>query len=438
MKRIIHQPFLIGLLMAITACNDKRNPQANCDKVASDNVISLRIDKSYYVDKFSNLFSDVQYIALEETPNSIIGSVSKLEITNDGDLIVFDVRAGSVLRFASDGRFLNNIGVRGAGRNEYILPEDMKYDPFNNNVLVWDNGKSSILVYGLDGVMESKIQLPWIIASFGIIDNNHIICYMNNGDVIRGDDKGTNYKIVNYDGIIEHEFGDFGKEKIGFYPPSGNTFRFQLGRCLCLPPYSYTLYSIEGTAFEAIATFDLHDNSIPQDWLTGQFQDFYQNLGNNPELIEIVSAFETKDYYFLNLSKNKLSILCMVQKDNGKVKSLAVDFINDIYGMEESSVLKCAYKEKLFFAIDPTDFESRTSWLRFIPNNATAAETKQIFTQLQTATLSACTEFYGDEGIATYIDSLKTSDIKLVSGEREFINEMSKRSNPIIQVCMLK
>lgn len=101
-------------------CNSscKRNAETwkDCDEVLSTDVIPLKIDKAYYVDKYSNLFSEVHYVPLEETRNSIVGEVSQLEITKDGDYVVFDSNSGAIFRFASDGRFLNNIGFRGLAR----------------------------------------------------------------------------------------------------------------------------------------------------------------------------------------------------------------------------------------------------------------------------------------------------------------------------------
>lgn len=98
------------LLPAIVACSNGGNAQTACDRVWSGNRYILKMDRPYYVDKFSNLFSEVRYVPLEETRNSIVGTVSKMEITKEGDIIVFDSKAGGVFRFASDGKFLNNIG----------------------------------------------------------------------------------------------------------------------------------------------------------------------------------------------------------------------------------------------------------------------------------------------------------------------------------------
>ncbi len=236
--------------------------QRNTEKKENNaiaNVYPLKINKQYYIDKFSNIFKDVSYVALEETRNSMIGEITKLEITNDDDIVVFDALAGAVFRFSSEGRFLNNIGFRGAGENEYAIPADIAYNSFTNEVLVWDNGKSAILIYELNGELKSKIQIPWIISKFGILDKDRVVCYMNNGENVRNGEKATNYKIIKRDGTIEAEFGEYGVEKSGFSPAAEHAFCFQQGRCLHLPPCSNSIYTFDDDSLIPIATFDLKE-----------------------------------------------------------------------------------------------------------------------------------------------------------------------------------
>lgn len=425
MKKYSIYIFVIVILLC-NACKRENESQV-------DNVIPIKIDGNFYVDKFSNLFSDVQYVALEETRNSIVGTVSRLEITKGGDLVVFDARAGAVFRFASDGKFLNNIGFRGSGDMEYISPRDMKYDPFSDKVLVWDSAKRTILTYDLDGKAVSKIQLPWVIFTFGIIDEEHLICYMNNGEDIRGREMGTNYKIIRRDGLIEKEFGKYGIEKAGFYPPSENTFCFQLDRCLCFPPYSSTLFAIDGDSLNAIATFDLFDHTIPQEWLHGRYDEFYENLQKYPDLIEINAVYETDQYYLLSLAKDRVTLLCMVRKDDGRIKSISRIIINDLYGFVGNTNLIQAYDNRLYFPIESIEFEGQ---VKFLQSFSEGADLKKIM--LKRMTPSALAQYFGEDGASAYIDSIKSTTFNLQIGEREMMDKMSKNSNPIIQICTLK
>lgn len=431
MKRLC---FLCGLVLSLLiAC--QRNSHSECDKVLSDKVVPLRIDKPYYVDKFSNLFSEVHYVALEETRNSIVGTVSRLEVTNDGDFIVFDARAGAVFRFAPNGRFLNNIGFRGAGESEYVLPEDMQYDSFSNQVLVWDNGKRAILCYNVQGKLQSTIHLPWVIASFGVVDKEHLVCFMNNGEDVQVGERGTNYKVVRRDGLIEKEFGEYGSDQVGFYPASDGVFRSQLGRCLCLPPYSSTLYEACADSLSPVVTFDLLGQAVPREWMNGRFADFYEKLKKHPELVEIVCVYETSQYYVLKLSRDRVAMLCMVEKDTGAIRSLSVNVINDMYGLVGNVVLAYASADKLYFKIEPWEFDAMNSFLQNVPERVGV---KAHLMSQREALYERKARFYGSESAKAYVDSLASSQFHYVPGERELVEEMSKKDNPIIQICTLK
>ena len=425
----------IIVLLCCTSCQRRPSTLANCDKAKAENVFTIDIEKESSVEKYSNLFCDIQYVALEETKNSIIGDISRLEVTNSGDLIIFDNRAGSVYRFAPDGKFLNNIGFRGGGEKEYILPWDMKYDPFNDKVLVWDNGRSSILTFQVNGEFINRVQLPWIISTFGIIDKDHLICYMNNGEDIIGDEKGTNYKILKRNGAIVAEFGEYGAEKATFRPMSKKTFNIQQGRCICFPPFSNTLFSAEKDSLCAIATFDLMENEIPQEWLQGQYVDFREKLRKRKDLAEIVSIHETSKYYVLNILKDGPPMLCFIDKDKKKTKKLSLVTINDMYGITEFSYLTQIHQEKLYFAIDPIMFEKKNDLIKKCPN---IKNIKEAYLDMKEVLFPAYSRIIGEKNTNAFFDSISTITSELTTDERILVERMAETSNPILQICTLK
>lgn len=425
---------IMSVMMFNIACQRQSASYMDVDKITSNNIIPLKIDRALYVEKYSNMFRDVRYIPLEETRNSMIGAVSKLEITNSGDYVIYDNISKAVFRFAPDGKFLNNIGFRGPGDNEYILPMDVKYDPFYDKVLVWDNGKRSILTYGIDGKVERQIQLPWYIYSIGVIDKDYLICYMNNSEDIRGDEKGTNYKIIKRDGTIVREFGEYGTEKSRFRPSVDHTFCFQLGRCLCFPPFSPTLYCAEGDSLRSLATFDLSTSAIPQEWLKGNYRDFREKIRKRHDLVEIMSCHETDKYYILNMLKVGPALLCIINKDTKEIKSMSTYSINDIYGMVENTIVTSVYDNKLYFVTESKEYNSRINLLGSSPEGT---DVKDVYLKKKDAICSSLAHMF-DENSNTYIDSLKTTKHKLVHGERELIGKLANHNNPIIQVCTLK
>lgn len=434
MKKTILYSIISVLLFSI-ACNKKHESSADDDKRLSDDIIPIKVNRSLYVEKYSNIFKNVQYVPLEETRNSIVGAVSSLQITNSGDFIVFDNKLKAVFRFASDGKFLNNIGFRGPGENEYVLPMDVKYDSFYDKVLVWDNGKRSILTYGMDGKVEYQIQLPWFIYSIGIVDKDYLICYMNNSEDIRGSEKGTNYKIIRRDGTIIREFGEYGVEKSRFRPSTDHSFCFQLGRCLCFPPFSSTLYCVENTSLKPLVTFDLSEKAVPQEWLKGNYFDFRENIRKRPDLVEIISCHETDRYYVLNMIKSGPALLCIINKETREVKNLSSYSINDIYGMAESTIVTSVHDNKIYFATESMDYGFRMNLLESVSEGASI---KDVYLKQEVAIRSQLDHVFGENSSGIYIDSLKTTKYNLIHGERDLIEKLASHNNPIIQICTLK
>lgn len=426
---------IISVMMFNIACQRQSASYKDVDKITSNNIIPLKIDRALYVEKYSNIFRDVQYIPLEETRNSIVGVVSSLEITNSGDFIVFDNHLKAVYRFASDGKFLNNIGFRGPGENEYILPMDVKYDPFYDKILIWDNGKRSILTYGMEGKVEYQIQLPWYIYSIGVVDKDYLICYMNNSEDIRGGELGTNYKIIKRDGTIVREFGEYGIEKSKFRPSAEHTFCFQQGRCLCFPPFSSTLYCVESKSLKPLVTFNLSENAIPQEWQRGSYQDFREKIRKRPDLVEIMSCYETDRYYVLNMLKAGPALLCLINKETGEIRSLSSYSINDIYGMVESTNIKSVHDNKIYFVTESMEYSSRMNMLESVTEGACI---KDVYLRQKDAISSFLDFVFDENSSSTYFDSLKTTNHNLIHGECEIIEKLANHNNPIIQVCTLK
>lgn len=403
--------------------------------MSSNNIIPIKINKPYYVEKSSNLFSEIKYVPLEETRNSIVSEISKLEITTTGEFVIFDSRAGAVFRFDSKGKFLNNIGVRGAGEKEYVLPLDMKYDPFNNEVVVWDNGKSAILRYGINGDYLSKIQLPWIISTFGIIDKNHIICYMNNDENIHGNEKGTNYKIINREGLIEKQFGEYGIDRADFNPAAEHTFCFQLGRCLCFPPYSSTLFCVEGDSLNAIASFNLFEKAIPDEWLSGSNRDLWEKLKKDSDHVIISAVYETSQYYILKLIRKQINMLCVVRKSDNNVVSIYENIINDVYGLVGNCNLVYTNNDKLYYWVEPMEFDGQRSLAQTISKDKNLRATIKKNRDKMFAKLAS---IVGEEGANAYIDSLESTKFTMFPEEADFVEKMSINNNPLIQICTLK
>lgn len=242
--------------------------------------------------KFSSAISDIKYVKLEETTNSIIGNLSQLEIANNGDFIVFDIGNKKVLRFDSCGHFLNAIGERGHGPNEYVDPFYMSYDSYHNQVMITDYGKQQILSYKLTGEITNRINTPYYNCGIQPLDKEHTLYYRSYNN-----SEGYNF-IVNKNESSECTYFDPLPEKdLLSYSPClvGAITNGDGNKILCRPPYSSIIYEIDGTKVRPKYQLDFNTSV----WLLGTTKDL-ENVFNSKAKNSIFSLFEVNDKLFMS------------------------------------------------------------------------------------------------------------------------------------------
>src|SRR5574344_1176556 len=96
MKNICN--FIIGIAIIMSSCN--KQDKIDTIPVVADpfnNGSMSTIQISNIPEKsaglYSDIYSDVRYIALESGPNSMIGEVNKIQVTKNNDLLIFDTKA---------------------------------------------------------------------------------------------------------------------------------------------------------------------------------------------------------------------------------------------------------------------------------------------------------------------------------------------------------
>ena len=128
------------------------------DQVIAENVIVVQDKELGSKNKASDLFDDVTLIPLETTNESLIGSVSKV-IISDSIIYVMDQKGQSVLLFDFTGRFLFKIHHIGKGPNEYLNIEDFTLLK-NGDLLILDEYRK-LIWFRKDGSPYKSYRLPF-------------------------------------------------------------------------------------------------------------------------------------------------------------------------------------------------------------------------------------------------------------------------------------
>ena len=375
------------LLFALaTSCNNgSEEPFRVIDRIEHKVELPEVTDSASIL--YSDLFSDVRYIELNSSSNnSIVSYISKLEITNNNDLIVFDLNNGTIIRYDSTGNFLNQIGSRGHGHGEFLSPVYVAYDKYRNQVLVTDIYLKKLLFYNLEGKLEKAISLQRSFSAVEVIDSTYLIGYLNYNQT------DYNYSIINREGKEVTRFEE------NFLPKEVQpavTYQFAIrhlddGDLLCRSGFSSIIYRIHGK--EIVPYIELAPKE--NDWRMERPENVEKVLQKGTmasRLCEsivingklICSGYIPKyDYNFL-LYKNL----------NGEIR-YGTNIVNDIKGYKTYDLYLQHKGKNIYYVIYP----------------------------------DVCQELLNMWN--------ERKDIPLK--EREVINKMANSVNPIIQVCTVK
>ena len=124
---------IIPLLTCINSCKPKNHALEN-EEILN---ITLELPENDARMLLSEMTSDVQYVALELSPKSLIVEIDKLQLDQQGNYYVLDKEMNRIIRFSSQGDYLNNIGTYGRGPEEYLQMDDFQL--FDDFVKVYDN-----------------------------------------------------------------------------------------------------------------------------------------------------------------------------------------------------------------------------------------------------------------------------------------------------------
>ena len=139
-------------------------------------IISVNSQTSDRKIKMSELYSALEYIKLETTPESLIAQVSKI-IPLDTQLLIVDKESSKILLFDVNGKFMGTIGSKGVGASEFIEIEDVAVDKKGEKIFVLDHSGKRILIYDLKGNFANDIKTDFIAHEIEYLGNGSLACY---------------------------------------------------------------------------------------------------------------------------------------------------------------------------------------------------------------------------------------------------------------------
>lgn len=180
--------FILGFFI-LFGCSSKTSGDLRSLKEGSDSV-AKEIPTVFYIDKNQSyekksidvhtLAEVVDYIPLETPDDGLIPkSDTRVESILATATEVFIVSLNKIFRFGRNGKFLNTIGRIGEGPQEYVTLIDMVLNRTKKEVIIYDGGKQSLMIYAYDGSFLRSIPLnPNWAVRIGLLDEK-TICAVN-------------------------------------------------------------------------------------------------------------------------------------------------------------------------------------------------------------------------------------------------------------------
>ncbi|WP_347144592.1 MULTISPECIES: 6-bladed beta-propeller [Parabacteroides] len=146
----------IFLLSSCSESKEKRNMESN--------IIAVNLERRDNIST-KELFSDIQLIPLETTPESLIRDITQIKFFEDR-YYIHDYRRSQIFVFDREGRFQFALNGKGDGPGQYLNLSDFAIDTARRNLVVLCAVSNALFFYDLGGRFIEKKRLPDITGAY--------------------------------------------------------------------------------------------------------------------------------------------------------------------------------------------------------------------------------------------------------------------------------
>ncbi len=255
---------------------------------------SIRVDFVNSIDPLTKAVKSIEFVPLETDGEHLLGTTIDLTIVEDS-YILTDYLNGNVFRYSLNGRFVNKIGQRGNGPEEYVHINDVQY---RDSVIYVFSVPSKIQHFTLDGEMiDSKILNETDLGTMSWATDDGILSYYGYGTGKKG-----RFALLSENSLTEYYPSD---EKVLNYTPSAQIFSELKDSVYAVDSYSdiIKVYS-NGTMIDG-PRFDFGKYSIPQSFYEydDSFMAMESLLGRDFAMINRYICDEDRRFVSFSLQK---------------------------------------------------------------------------------------------------------------------------------------
>ena len=316
---------LILAMIFLCSCGSKRT----IDSSKSDSVIKIDLltAPGPKVQKLSEFATNVEYIPLQTTDNSLMGRfTNKIVLMNKRFYIE---NTNEILCFDMDGKFLFKLQKTGRGPEEYIAINDFDVSSDNKSLTILSGKK--LMEYGISDngfTFKRSITLkdpnPWRVSIVPETNNSFLAI-----PPWRGDEKTLSLLINNAGDTIYAKPNCYKYKMVRktFSVASNDMLVYSIGNMVCFKEaFSDTVFyaDVKDNVFKPRLVFDSHGTLS-----TPEMRGGLKPVENNTTLI--IAMFETSRYVFYWYDKKQDKIISnLILYDKATKSKFNLDIDNQL------------------------------------------------------------------------------------------------------------
>lgn len=381
--------------------------------------------------KYSDVFSSVHFIKLETQDNSIIGRIEKIIAVGNKFVILDASIAKKVFVFDENGVFLNRVGTLGGGPEEYDCPDDIAYDKYNDELLIWCSNYQSIFKFKLDGTFIRKIKTAWWAPSIVVAAQDTYWLYLNNISQKQGYQK-YNILEINEKGEVTGQLLPFNSDTKSLSPPCKNVFTSYQNEIIFSPQYSNRIFTINPNEIKTKYYVNFNKYNIPSSAFINVTDRELTKIIKEREYAFTIGAIETRSHVVCQFVYKRRIFDAYYSKETKATKVSSIYF-NDMHAVVSSRNFVYAKGDSLISFVNPQSFIEVRDIIKKIGGNRINLKSV-VEKQLSSWDLI----FASNVMKKNYAKKILSIDIELTKEEIKFINSIEESDNPILLITTLK
>ena len=346
---------IICAIFALSSCHSVQK-----ENNLAETKIIVEIDGSKGI-RFSDIFEQVEYIPLETTDSSLIGTVERLRIFDDQVCLLCDK---SLLIFNKQtGHAELQISKLGGAPEEYQSLYDVYIDKETKQIELLDMNGKKIQKYSLNGQYKGSLPLPFMSFSFtkrGETDywfyNNNLLSDKTKSKVIHWNTKKESISDEFFP--IDSHLSNF------FFVVEGNNFANTEDGLFFFSNPPEKIYLMDNKLSpKATYMLDFGKHTIPDDFYTHNFSDImdFSTEANKREYVYFINNFSiNKECVLLSFFLDKKCFWSIYTITDGvnHVGNTLEDDVNLLSGtdIDNLNTLFATDKEALYFLLSSDQF----------------------------------------------------------------------------------